>query len=59
MLERLAGHMYYYFLDGMFGYLQIPIALDDQDKTTFTCPYTLIGEWLLDYVTRPLRFNAV
>lgn len=39
MLERLAGHMYYYFLDGMFGYLQIPIALDDQDKTTFTCPY--------------------
>ena len=37
MLERLAGH--YYFLDGYSGYNQIAIALKDQDKTTFTCPY--------------------
>ncbi|GKD42168.1 reverse transcriptase domain-containing protein [Tanacetum coccineum] len=39
MLERLAGHEYYCFLDGFFGYFQIPIALEDQEKTTFTCPY--------------------
>ncbi|GJV56605.1 reverse transcriptase domain-containing protein [Tanacetum coccineum] len=39
MLERLAGHEYYYFLDGFLGYFQIPIALEDQEKTTFTCPY--------------------
>ncbi|GKE34333.1 reverse transcriptase domain-containing protein, partial [Tanacetum coccineum] len=39
MLERLAGHEYYYFLDGFSGYFQIPIALKDQEKTTFTCPY--------------------
>ena len=39
MLERLAGHMYYCYLDGMSGYLQIPIAPEDQEKTTFTCPY--------------------
>ncbi|GJZ22516.1 putative reverse transcriptase domain-containing protein, partial [Tanacetum coccineum] len=39
MLERLAGHEYYYFLDGFSGYFQIPIALEDQEKTTFTCPY--------------------
>ncbi|KAK5835372.1 hypothetical protein PVK06_011060 [Gossypium arboreum] len=39
MLERLSGHMYYYFLDGLFGYFQIPIAPEDQEKTTFTCPY--------------------
>ncbi|GJY87254.1 hypothetical protein Tco_0501882 [Tanacetum coccineum] len=39
MLERLAGHGYYYFLDGFFGYFQIPIAPEDQEKTTFTCPY--------------------
>jgi hypothetical protein len=39
MLERLAGHEYYCFLDGYSGYNQIPIAPEDQDKTTFTCPF--------------------
>ncbi|KAL5565133.1 hypothetical protein UlMin_028297 [Ulmus minor] len=39
MLERLAGHAYYCFLDGYSGYNQIAIAPEDQDKTTFTCPY--------------------
>ncbi|GKC93318.1 hypothetical protein Tco_1158760 [Tanacetum coccineum] len=39
MLERLAGNEYYCFLDGFFGYFQIPIDLQDQEKTTFTCPY--------------------
>nr|GEX37735.1 reverse transcriptase domain-containing protein [Tanacetum cinerariifolium] len=39
MLERLAGNQYYCFLDGFFGYFQIPIDLKDQEKTTFTCPY--------------------
>ena len=29
MLERLAGHSYYCFLDGMSGYFQIPIAPED------------------------------
>ncbi|GJV65009.1 reverse transcriptase domain-containing protein [Tanacetum coccineum] len=39
MLERLARNEYYCFLDGFYGYFQIPIDLKDQDKTTFTCPY--------------------
>ncbi|GJR17473.1 reverse transcriptase domain-containing protein [Tanacetum coccineum] len=39
MLERLAGHEYYCFLDGFSRYFQIPIAPEDQKKTTFTCPY--------------------
>ncbi|XP_022891606.1 uncharacterized protein LOC111406404 [Olea europaea var. sylvestris] len=39
MLERLAGHSHYCFLDGYSGYNQIPVAPDDQEKTTFTCPY--------------------
>jgi len=39
MLERLASHAYYCFLDGMSGYLQIPITPEDQEKTTFTCPF--------------------
>ncbi|GJQ91404.1 reverse transcriptase domain-containing protein [Tanacetum coccineum] len=39
MLERLAGNKYYCFLHGFLGYFQIPIDLQDQEKTTFTCPY--------------------
>ena len=39
MLERLAGHAYYCFLDGYSGYNQILIAPEDQEKTTFTYPF--------------------
>ncbi|KAG7583654.1 Retrotransposon gag domain [Arabidopsis suecica] len=39
MLERLANHPYYCFLDGYSGFFQIPIHPNDQEKTTFTCPY--------------------
>ncbi|GKC22876.1 reverse transcriptase domain-containing protein, partial [Tanacetum coccineum] len=42
MLERLAGNEYYCFLDGFSGYFQIPIDPQDQEKTTFTCPYRTI-----------------
>jgi hypothetical protein len=39
MLERLANHSFFYFLDGYLGYHQILIHPDDQSKTTFTYPY--------------------
>ncbi|GJS09376.1 reverse transcriptase domain-containing protein [Tanacetum coccineum] len=39
MLERLARNKYFCFLDGFSGYFQIPIDPDDQEKTTFTCPF--------------------
>ena len=39
MLDRLAGHPHFCFLDGYSGYDQIAIAPEDQEKTTFTCPY--------------------
>jgi hypothetical protein len=39
MLERLANHAHFCFLDGYSGFMQIPIHLDDQHKTKFTCPY--------------------
>ena len=39
MLERLAEHDYYCFLDGYSGYNQIDIAPEAQHKTTFTCPF--------------------
>ncbi|XP_074351870.1 uncharacterized protein LOC141691018 [Apium graveolens] len=39
MLERLAGHSYYCFLHGFSGYFQFPIAPEDEEKITFTCPF--------------------
>jgi hypothetical protein len=39
MLERLATHSIFCFLDGYSGFMQVPIHLDNQQKTTFTCPY--------------------
>ncbi|XP_070022241.1 uncharacterized protein [Nicotiana sylvestris] len=39
MLHYLAGRSFYCFLDGYSGYNQILIAPEDQEKTTFTCPY--------------------
>ena len=39
LLERVSGHPFYFFLDGYSGYFQIEIAPEDQEKTTFTCPF--------------------
>ena len=39
MLDRLEGNAFYCFLDGYLGYNQIIIAMEVQEKTTFTCPY--------------------
>jgi hypothetical protein len=43
MLERLANHTYFCFLDGYSGFMQIPIHPDDQHKTIFTCPYGMFA----------------
>ncbi|XP_068329671.1 uncharacterized protein [Pyrus communis] len=39
MLERLASHSHYCFLNGYSGYNQIAVDPEDQEKTTFTCPF--------------------
>ena len=39
VLERVSDHPFYCFLDGYSGYFQIEIAIEDQGKTTFTCPF--------------------
>nr|CAN76217.1 hypothetical protein VITISV_033653 [Vitis vinifera] len=39
VLETVSGHPFYYFLDRYFGYFQIEIDVEDQEKTTFTCPF--------------------
>lgn len=49
MLDRLAGFQYYCFLDGYSGYNQIAIAPEDQEKTTFTCPYGTFTFWRIPF----------
>jgi hypothetical protein len=39
MLERLSKHSHFCYLDGYSGFSQIPVHKDDQEKTTFTCPF--------------------
>ena len=39
MLDSLARHPYFCFLDGYSRHNQISIAPENQEKTTFTCPY--------------------
>nr|KYP63400.1 Transposon Ty3-I Gag-Pol polyprotein [Cajanus cajan]KYP63433.1 Transposon Ty3-I Gag-Pol polyprotein [Cajanus cajan] len=39
MLEKLADQAYYCFLDGNSSYNQIMVDLEDQEKTSFTCPF--------------------
>ena len=39
MLERLSKHTHICFLHGYSGFSQIPVSKQDQEKTTFTCPF--------------------
>ncbi|KAL6325915.1 hypothetical protein AAG906_038406 [Vitis piasezkii] len=39
VLEKVSGHPFYCFLDKYSGYFQIEIDVEDQEKTTFTCPF--------------------
>lgn len=49
MLERLAGHDYYCFIDGYSGYNQIDVAPKDQEKTSFTCPYGIFAYRIMPF----------
>ena len=39
LLERISRHPFYCFIDGYSGYFRIEIVAEDQEKTTFTCPF--------------------
>jgi hypothetical protein len=41
MVEHLARHEYYCFLDGYSRYNQVPVDFEDQEKTTFICPFRI------------------
>ena len=39
ILNEVVGHECYSFIDGFSGYNQVPIAKEDQMKTTFVCEF--------------------
>ena len=49
MLDRLAGHPHLCFLNGYSGYNQISIAPEDQEKTTFTCPFGTFSSRIMSF----------
>jgi hypothetical protein len=59
MVERLAGHKYYCFFDGYFGYNQVPVDPKDQEKTTFTCPFRTFAYYCMPFGLRntPVTFQ--
>eukprot|EP00253_Pinus_taeda_P035930 PITA_35930 len=61
VLDTLAGKKYFSFLDGFSGYNQIQIAPEDQDKTTFTCPWGTFAYRVLPFglCNAPATFQRV
>ncbi|XP_041995814.1 uncharacterized protein LOC121745935 [Salvia splendens] len=39
LTDLLVGKQYFSFVDGYSGYFQIAVNPEDQEKTTFTCPF--------------------
>eukprot|EP00253_Pinus_taeda_P024101 PITA_24101 len=61
VLDTLARKSSFSFLDGFSGYNQIRIALEDQDKTTFTCPWGTYAYNVLQFglCNAPATFQRV
>ncbi|RVW40133.1 hypothetical protein CK203_086186 [Vitis vinifera] len=54
VLERVSGHHFYCFLDGYSEYFKIEIDVEDQEKTTFTCPFGTMRTGMLSaYAMHP------
>jgi len=60
MIERLAGYIYYYFLDRYSGYTQNSIVSEDQDRTLSYALLVLLtlGECRLVFIILPPLFSV-
>ena len=50
VLDTLARKKLFSFLDGLSGYNQIKISLEDQNKTLFTCPWGTYAYKVLSFL---------
>ena len=57
----LAGKNYFSFMDGFSGYNQIRISPEDQENTTFTCPWGTFAYQVLPFglCNSPATFQRV
>jgi len=49
VLDTLIGNKYFSFLDGFSGYNHIQHALEDQDNTSFACPWGMYSYRVLPF----------
>lgn len=49
ILDAIAGHEYYSFLDGFFTYNQVKIAKEDPLKTTFTLDWKTFAYCIMPF----------
>lgn len=61
VLDNLAGKKYFSFLNGFSGHNQIQIAPEDQEKTTFKCPWGTFSYAVLPFglCNAPATFERV
>ena len=61
VLDNLSRNKYFSFLDRFSGYNQIHVALEDHDKTTFTCPWGTFAYTVLPFglSNAPTTFQRV
>lgn len=59
VLDNLAGKKYFSFLDGFSGYNKIQIAVEDQEKTNFTCLWGTFSYSVLSFglCNAPTKFQ--
>ena len=61
MLDEVAGHQMYNFMDGYNGYNQLALAPEDREKTTFIIEWAISCIWScrLGHVMLQLHFKDV
>ena len=61
ILNEVVAHEYYSFTNEFSGYNQVPIAKQDQKKTTFICEFSSFGQILMPFGLKnaPIIFSRI
>ena len=61
ILNEVTEHEWYSFTDGFLGYNQVPIAKEDQKKTTFVCEFVSLSYMVMPFGLKntPVVFSRI